>query len=204
MKQLLDDARFYSGLTQAGDERRFFPLLSALLHNKGLWLLALHRVSRLAAQRRNRRWPIWWILRLLAGLGNYFNAVVSKSQIPSDCAIDGPVYLPNGGYLICGARRIGAGTIIHDHCTLGQAVARGDDGRPQIGDNVWIGPNCVIAGPITIGDGATVLPNSFLTLDVAPNFVVKGNPARIIVRAFDNTDLRRSLSVVDNIPARQS
>ncbi len=121
-----------------------------------------------------------------------------------DCEIDETVYLASRGYLVCGARSIGAGSLIHERCTFGHTVARGDEGRPAIGKRVWIGPNCIIAGSVTVGDGATVLPGSFLTFSVPPRAVVKGNPALMVRTDFDNSALRRSLAVVHDLPAAHS
>ncbi len=64
---------------------------------------------------------------------------------------------------------------------------------------MWIGPNCIIGGAITVGDGATALPGSFLTYSVPPRAVVKGNPAAIVLRCFDNSALRRSLAIVHDV-----
>lgn len=128
-----------------------------------------------------------------------FSVVFCKSAISVDCEIDGVVYLPNGGYLVCGARSIGAGSLIHERCTFGYNVARGGEGRPDIGQRVWIGPNCIIAGALTVGDGATVLPGTFLTFSVPPGAVVKGNPALIVRTNFENSSLRRSLAVVQDL-----
>ena len=57
----------------------------------------------------------------------------------------------------------------------------------------------MIAGPLTIGDGATVLPGSVLTFSVPPRAVVKGNPAQIVRTNFDNSGLRRSLTIVPDV-----
>jgi acetyltransferase-like isoleucine patch superfamily enzyme len=64
---------------------------------------------------------------------------------------------------------------------------------------VWIGPNCIIVGALSVGDGATVLPNSVLTFSVPAGAVVKGNPARIVRTDFDNSGLRRSLTIVPDV-----
>jgi acetyltransferase-like isoleucine patch superfamily enzyme len=63
-----------------------------------------------------------------------------------------------------------------------------------IGRNVWIGPGCVIYGNITIGDCATVLPGSVVSMNVRPGAVVGGNPATVVYEHFDNSRLRRSLA----------
>jgi serine acetyltransferase len=170
-----------------------------MLRNRGLWLLSFHRIAHFCMRRRNVRSPVWWLARLCLSLGSCFSVLFCRSAFSADCEINGVVYLSNQGYLICGARRIGAGSLIHERCTFGYSVARGDEGRPVIGENVWIGPDCIIAGSITIGDGATVLPGSFVTFSVPPNAVVKGNPALIVQKNFRNSALRRSLTVVQDL-----
>jgi acetyltransferase-like isoleucine patch superfamily enzyme len=164
-------------------------------------LLTSHRFAHLCLCRRNTRSPLWWAARLCKGLGTVFNVLCCRSEFAEDCAIDGVAYLSNEGYLFCGALSIGAGSLIHESCTIGQTVAGGGIGRPRIGKDVWIGPECIIAGSLTVGDGATVLPGSVLTFSVAPRAVVGGNPARVMRTNFDNSWLRRSLTLIPDIAA---
>jgi serine acetyltransferase len=198
IRQFLADARFYRQLASAG---RAVPrsLLMTLLSNRGLWLLTFHRLAHFCIRERNVREPLWWCARVLKSVGTLFSVVFCRSAFSEECEIRGPAYLSNRGYLICGARSIGAGSVIHDRCTFGYAVARGDEGRPVIGRNVWIGPDCIIGGEITVGDGATVLPGSFLTYSVPAGSVVKGNPADIVRRDFDNRALRSSLAIARDL-----
>jgi serine acetyltransferase len=192
------DARFYQQLRRSRNGRTA-SLLWTLLSNRGLWLLTFHRVAYYCVRHRDVRRPIWWCARVLRGLGSAFSVLLCRSALSGDCEIQGAAYLSNGGYLICGAHSIGAGSLVHDRCTFGYAVARRTEGRPVIGRDVWIGPNCLIVGAITIGDGATVLPGSFVTYSVPPGAVIKGNPASIVQRNFDNSGLRSSLLVVSDI-----
>lgn len=196
-RRIMADARYYHALSLAGSGKRRHALWRTLLSSRGLWLLTFHRLAHHWGHRRNTRSPLWWIARVAVTLGRYFSVVCCRSEINSDCEIAADVYLSNGGYLICGARSIGARSLIHDHCTFGQAVVARVDGRPSVGSEVWIGPHCIIAGPIVIGNGATILPRSFLTTSVPESAVVGGNPARIIRRNFDNSALRSSLRIVD-------
>jgi serine acetyltransferase len=201
--QFFADARFYQGLTRTGTSGPG-SLLRAALGNRGLWLLTFHRIGYHCVSERRRRSPTWWFARLCHGIGSCFNVAFCKSAFSADCEIDGVVYLSNRGYLVCGALSIGAGSLIHERCTFGSTVAGGGEGRPFIGKRVWIGPNCIIAGSLTVGDGATVLPGSFLTHSVPPGAVVKGNPAQIVRTNFDNSTLRRSLTVVQDVAADHS
>jgi serine acetyltransferase len=198
VRQLIADARFYQRLRQRGNGSPA-PVAWTLLSNRGLWLLTFHRIAYYCVRHRDVRAPSWWWARVLQALGAFFSVLICRSDLIGDCEIGGPVYLPNRGYLICGARSIGSGSLIHDRCTFGYGVARRRQGRPVIGENVWIGPDCIIGGAITIGDGATVLPGSFLTYSVPPGAVVKGNPAAIVRRKFDNSELRRSLLIVHDV-----
>jgi len=50
----------------------------------------------------------------------------------------------------------------------------------KIGNNVWIGFDCVILPGVTIGDGSIVGCRSVVAEDVPPYTVVAGNPARVI------------------------
>jgi serine acetyltransferase len=167
--------------------------------NRGLWLLTFHRISHYCLRRRQVRSPLWWFARLFKSIGSCFNVLLCRSQFTADCEIGGAAYLSNRGYLLCGARSIGAGSLIHDRCTFGYTVADGGEGRPVIGNDVWVGPNCIIAGALMVGDGATVLPGTFLTFSVAPRAVVGGNPAVVVRKDFDNSMLRHSLSVAHDI-----
>jgi serine acetyltransferase len=198
VRQLLADARFYRDLARA-DGPRPVSLPWTMLSNRGLWLLTFHRIGHYCLRRRQVRSPLWWSARLLKSIGTCFNVLFCRSQLSADCEIGGAAYLPNRGYLLCGARSIGAGSLIHDRCTFGYTVADGGEGRPVIGSDVWVGPDCIIAGSLTVGDGATVLPGTFLTFSVAPRAVVKGNPAVVVRTEFDNSMLRRSLSVVQDV-----
>lgn len=55
------------------------------------------------------------------------------------------------------------------------------DHRPVvIGDDVWIGGNCMILPGVTIGEGSVVAGGAVVTKDVEPYSIVGGCPARLI------------------------
>jgi acetyltransferase-like isoleucine patch superfamily enzyme len=56
--------------------------------------------------------------------------------------------------------------------------------RIQIGNDVWIGCNCIIMGGITIGNGAIIAAGAVVTKDVEDYAIVGGVPAKIIRYRF--------------------
>ena len=175
--------------------------LRILVTSRGFFVLAGHRLRyRCHEVRRERgRGPLWLALRLQLLVGDPLTMIVGKADIQAFCEVEPGVVLSDRGHLVIGARRIGAGSIIHDHVTIGLDVTRRGWEIPSIGRSVWIGPNSVIHGDIEIGDGATIMPDTVLSKSVPERTVVMGNPARFVLRDFDNRALLSSLSVVESI-----
>lgn len=59
-------------------------------------------------------------------------------------------------------------------------------GDTVVGNDVWLGRECVILPGVHIGDGAIVAAYSVVTRDVEPYTVVSGNPARPRKKRFDD------------------
>ena len=54
-------------------------------------------------------------------------------------------------------------------------------GKPvTIGDDVWVGGNCVICPGVSIGDRSVIGAGSVVTKDIPPDVVAAGNPCRVI------------------------
>lgn len=56
--------------------------------------------------------------------------------------------------------------------------------RVTIGNDVWIGINCIVMGGVEIGDGAIIAAGSVVTRDVPPYAIVGGVPAKVIKYRF--------------------
>jgi serine O-acetyltransferase len=102
-------------------------------------------------------------------------------QIPHNTRIGGGLFLSHYGGIVINPK-----TIIGDNCNIAQGVTIGQIntgkkmGCPVIGKRVWIGPNAVVVGNITIGDGALIAPLAYVNFDVPENALVLGNPAKIV------------------------
>ena len=75
--------------------------------------------------------------------------------------------------------KIGKNCNIAQGVTIAQSNRGKSEGVPVIGDEVWIGPNAVIVGKVTIGNNVLIAPNAYVNTDVPSNSVVIGNPAVI-------------------------
>ena len=64
-----------------------------------------------------------------------------------------------------------------------------------IGNDVWIGAQCVILSGVKIGDGAVVAANSVVTKDVPPYSIVAGSPAKVIRYRFSEDIISRLLEM---------
>ncbi|MFO1406383.1 MAG: hypothetical protein U1F08_02485 [Steroidobacteraceae bacterium] len=158
-----------------------------------IWLLAMYRLCHWRLERLEQRGGNGQPLHLrlagyLFGIGEWIGRVRCKSEVLAKSSIEPGVCLPRRGFLILGARRVGSGTVIGTRTTVGMRLA--DGGVPEIGRNVWIGEDCVVYGPIQVGDGVTLLPGTVLSRSVPPGVVLDGNPARVVRRDFDNHFLR--------------
>ncbi len=170
--------------------------LQLLMQSRGLWLMLVHRLSHwwvtrwMVIEQRN------WRLRLIGmplSLLEWAIKIFTKSDILGHSKIEGGVSFADHGCIIFGAKRVGSGTVIGPRTTIGMGLA--DRGLPEIGRNVWIGADCMVYGSITVGDGVTLLPGTALTKSIPAGVVMQGNPARLVLRTFDNTMLREQASL---------
>src|SRR5699024_1743701 len=100
----------------------------------------------------------------------------------------------------------GLGTVVHpktqigNNCLIMQNVTiGGNNGKyriqggqkityPIIGNNVFIGPNVVIIGPVVIEDNVQIGAGSVVMKSITKNTVVAGIPADVI-RVLDDDDV---------------
>lgn len=64
-----------------------------------------------------------------------------------------------------------------------------------IGNDVWIGSNCLIKSGVKIGDGAVIGMGSVVTHDVPPYEIWAGNPAKFIRKRFSDEIIEELLKI---------
>jgi serine O-acetyltransferase len=82
----------------------------------------------------------------------------------------------SGLLVVNGESRVGARCRLHQGVTLAGMGGR----APAVGDDVFIGPNVVIVGGVTVGDGAVLLAGAVVTRDVPERATMAGVPAKVI------------------------
>lgn len=118
--------------------------------------------------------------RLFAMIWHYYLRIVYACDIMPETKIGGGTRFPHRGLGVV----INKDCVIGENCTIGKgAVIGGRSGNPivpKIGNNVLIGSNAVVIGPINIGENAQIGAGAVVVHDVPENAVVVGNPARVI------------------------
>ena len=104
-------------------------------------------------------------------------------ELPWHLTIGPNLRLYHGIALVINDRTIiGANCVLRHSTTIGVSVTyeNFEGAAPIIGNNVDIGSNVVILGPINIGNDVIIGAGSVVTKDVPAGAVVVGNPAKIL------------------------
>lgn len=110
-------------------------------------------------------------------LPNFLKPVKSLFINPSLCNnYDGGLYIAHGTSSQLYANKIGKNLWMHHNVTLGMI----GEGRPEIGDNVYIGTGAVVLGGIKIGNNVRIGANAIVIDDIPDNAVVVSPKARVV------------------------
>lgn len=94
--------------------------------------------------------------------------------------------LPHYGTVIISAEaRLGKNCRVHVCVNIGRSA--GEKKAPLIGDNVYIGPSCVLFGDIRIANNVTIGANATVNKSIdQENVVIAGTPAKIVKTDYPN------------------
>ncbi|WP_251344101.1 serine O-acetyltransferase [Haloplanus halophilus] len=82
------------------------------------------------------------------------------------------------GVVVGSTAEVGDDVLIYHGVTLGNRRPTDGKRHPTVGDDVMLGANATVLGPIEVGDGATVGGAAAVVDPVDPGTTVVGNPAR--------------------------
>lgn len=117
-----------------------------------------------------------------------------KMNIGHDCFFNLNVSVTCLEYINIGNNvQIGNNTVIVDHNHDYQNGNGYICKSVEIGDNTWIGANCVILPGVSIKEGAIIAAGSVVNKDVPAYTIVAGNPAKV-VREYNKNGKKKSLN----------
>ena len=101
-------------------------------------------------------------------------------DIASGARLGPGLHISHFGGITIGPTSIGSDCNIAKGVTIGNVRSGPRQGRPVLGNAVWVGVNATLVGGIRVGDGAAIAPGAFVNFDVPPGALVMGNPGVIV------------------------
>lgn len=112
-----------------------------------------------------------------------YSCYVTKSEIGRYCSIANNVSIGSGEHNL---NKISTSAMFYENTY--EALTEKDC---VIGNDVWIGVDCIIRRGVHIGHGAVIGANSFVNQDVPDFAIFVGNPARLIRYRFSSELIKR-------------
>ncbi|SDZ85654.1 serine O-acetyltransferase [Haloplanus vescus] len=159
-------------------------LLVLLTCYPGLHALWAYRVAHLLWERDNHT-----TARLLSQFARFVTGVEihPAADIGRRCVID-----HGTGVVVGSTAEIGDDVLLYHGVTLGNRRPVEGKRHPTVGDDVLLGANATVLGPIEIGDGATVGGAAVVVQPVEAGTTVVGNPAKPVDRVPELNDTQEA------------
>ena len=164
-----------------------FQKLNLWFFNIGFHCVLVYRFGKAARHIYDKNKIIGFIPIIIHLFLRNFVKIIHHVDIHMASEIGPGFFIMHYYSIIIGPVKIGNNFTIHHNVTIGERIANLDHGVPEIGDNVWIGPNSVISGAIKIGNGSTISAGCVISKDIPNHCLVAGNPGRIINNNYDNS-----------------
>ncbi len=147
--------------------------LEIILCHAPLHAIIVHRFSH-----KLYSWGIPILPRFVSNFARFWSGV----DIHPGATIGKNFFIDHGSGTV-----IGETTEIGDNCIMFQGVTLGGTGKhkikrhPTLGNNVFVGVNTTLLGPINVGDNVKIGANTFVIMrDIPQNCTVVGVPGKII------------------------
>ncbi|MBC6611657.1 serine acetyltransferase [Hymenobacter sp. BT507] len=151
-------------------------------HNatKGKYVVVLFRIAQYINNSKLLSIILFWYQPLYR---LFVHWILCVELYPASQIGEGLVLWHVHSLVVHPATKIGKGCSLRQTTTIG--TKKDKDGSinqnaPIIGDNVDIGANSIIIGPVVIGDNVIIGAGSVVVKDIPSHAIVAGNPARII------------------------
>ncbi len=146
--------------------------LEVIVCYPGLQALWLHRLAHGLWEGR-----FLFLGRLLSHVNRFLTGI----EIHPGAKIGRRFFIDHGmGVVIGETSEIGDDVLMYKGVVLGGTALEKKKRHPTIGNNVVIGSNAVILGPITVGAGARIGSGSVVIKPVPPGATVVGVPGRVV------------------------
>ena len=143
------------------------PFLKSWLMNRGFNYTLWFRLANAGLPLLSSFAALW-----LRGKQNRYGIELLKGT-----EVEPGLYIGHGGpCIVHPSARIGNNVNLSQFVTIGSNHGK----AAVIGDNVYIGPNCVLVEGITIGNNVTIGAGSVVTRSIPDNCTAAGNPARVL------------------------
>jgi serine O-acetyltransferase len=124
-------------------------------------------------------------LRLLPELLSRLNLLLTGAEIDPGAEIGAGCHIwHTSGVVIGRGVKLGKNVWILNNVTLGGRGASGfnpgEEGYPEIGDNVILYTGVSVLGKVTVGDNTVIGAHSLVLDDIPPNSLAVGTPARVV------------------------
>jgi serine O-acetyltransferase len=173
LNKIYSDYRRYRASGEKG-------LIQVVLLSQGFWASCVYRLAHRIYT--DFKIPVIRpILRIVFVIAQKIVEIVTGICLPAKCHIGEGLYIGHFGPVI-----VHSDVRIGDNCNLSQGVTLGLmqrgkwQGAPLLGNRVFVGPNAVIVGAISIGDDAAIGAGAVVTRSIPPMAVVVGSPAEIV------------------------
>ena len=131
----------------------------------GLWAIWVYRWGTWAQTLRPR--PLKWFMLFFYVIGQRFVRNVCGIEIERTIHIGRRFHIAHQSAIVIHKfARIGDDVIVRQNVTFGMGAAWDNDSWPTIGNRVEFSPGAVVIGKVTIGDDVSVGPNCVVSTDV--------------------------------------
>lgn len=189
-----DLERFFA--IKCPERSSFAGKVRLIIDNFGIQCVAIYRMRKFCQRLYHANRVLGFPIYLFATVVAIVNEVLMGIHFSLTAEIGPGLFIAHPlGIFLTG--KIGRNCTVHQGVTIGWGYTNENYGTPTIGENVWISPNVVISGKISVGDGATISAGSIVSRDIPENALAVGNPCRIVSIDYGRESFERTYLPAD-------